>query len=217
MSKPRLISFKTCPFVQRSVILLKEKGVEYDIEFIDVYDPPAWFTALSPTGKVPILQIDDTVLFESGVINEYLDEVYQPSLHPSALLEKAKNRAWMEFTSSLYNATFNIMMAKSSVDLDAVVQGLDKNLASLESVMQSHPWFNGQDFSLMDIAVAPFFTRTLFYKEYCKLDLLSCCPKLQQWAIEVMSRQSVVESRVDGFEDIMRSRMRTNESHLRPV
>ena len=43
MSKPKLISFKVCPFVQRSVILLKEKDVDYDIEYIDVYDPPAWF------------------------------------------------------------------------------------------------------------------------------------------------------------------------------
>ena len=49
MSKPRLISFNVCPFVQRSVILMQEKGVEYDIEFIDVYNPPEWFLALSPT------------------------------------------------------------------------------------------------------------------------------------------------------------------------
>ena len=98
MSKPKLISFKLCPYVQRSVILLKEKGVDYDIEYIDVYDPPEWFLALSPTGKVPILQVEGTVLFESAVISEYIDEVYAPALHPSSSIKKAQNRAWMEFT-----------------------------------------------------------------------------------------------------------------------
>ena len=111
MSKPRLISFKVCPFVQRSVILLKEKGVDYDIEFIDVYDPPAWFVELSPTGKVPVLQVGDKVLFESAVISEYLDEVYPPSLHPADSLEKAQNRVWIEYTTPMYTGTFNLLMA----------------------------------------------------------------------------------------------------------
>lgn len=71
MSLPaiELISFKTCPFVQRSVITLKEKGIDFKTTYIDLAEKPAWFLAISPLGKVPVLKIGDEVLFESAVIN----------------------------------------------------------------------------------------------------------------------------------------------------
>lgn len=207
MSKPKLISFKLCPYVQRSVILLKEKGVDYDIEYIDVYDPPEWFLALSPTGKVPILQVEDTVLFESAVINEYLDEVYAPALHPSSSIAKAKNRAWMEFTSPMYMDTFNIMMAADKESSDVAIEALNKNLAGLDKAMENTPWFNGADFSLMDISAAPLFTRLAFYKKHCDLDLLKAFPKLQAWSDGLLARETVTESIVEGFDGMLLMRM----------
>ncbi|MCK5665891.1 MAG: glutathione S-transferase family protein [Thiotrichaceae bacterium] len=207
MSKPKLISFKLCPYVQRSVILLKEKGVDYDIEYIDVYDPPEWFLALSPTGKVPILQVEDTVLFESAVINEYLDEVYAPALHPSSPIRKAQNRAWMEFTSPMYMDTFNIMMAADKESSDTAIEGLNKNLAGLDKAMENTPWFNGADLSLIDISAAPLFTRLAFYKEHCDLDLLKGFLNLQAWSDGLLARQSVIESKVEGFDDMLLMRM----------
>ena len=75
----KLISSATCPFVQRSAITLEYKRVPYEIEFIDLNDKPKWFLEISPTGKVPVLVVRDgdreIVLFESAVINEYLDEI----------------------------------------------------------------------------------------------------------------------------------------------
>ena len=207
MSKPKLISFKLCPYVQRSVILLKEKGVDYDIEYIDVYDPPEWFLALSPTGKVPILQVEDTVLFESAVINEYLDEVYAPALHPVEPIKKAQNRAWMEFTSPMYMDTFNIMMATDKEASDTAIESLNKNLEGLEKAMVNTPWFNGDTLSLMDISAAPLFTRLAFYKTHCSLDLLGDFSKLEAWSGELLARQSVKDSKVDGFDEMLLMRM----------
>ncbi len=207
MSKPKLISFKLCPYVQRSVILLKEKGVDYDIEYIDVYDPPEWFLALSPTGKVPILQVEGTVLFESAVINEYLDEVYTPALHPSSPIAKAQNRAWMEFTSPLYMDTFNIMMATDKESSDKAIDSMNKNIAGLDKAMENTPWFNGADFSLVDISAAPLFTRLAFYKKHCDLDLLKDFSNLQAWSDGLLARQSVIESKVEGFDDMLLMRM----------
>jgi len=207
MSKPKLISFKLCPYVQRSVILLKEKGVDYDIEYIDVYDPPEWFIALSPTGKVPVLQVEGTVLFESAVINEYLDEVYTPALHPANPIEKAQNRAWMEFTSPMYTDTFNIMMATDKETSDNAVEALNKNLAGFDKAMENTPWFNGPDLSLVDISAAPLFTRLAFYKKHCGLELLNAFPNLQTWSDELLARQSIIESIVEGFDDMMLMRM----------
>ena len=215
MSKPRLISFKVCPFVQRSVILMQEKGVEYDIEFIDVYNPPEWFLELSPTGKVPVLQVGDDVLFESAVISEYLDEVYSPALHPSDPLAKAKNRAWIEFTSPLYMGTFNLLMAKTKEDADKAISEMGKSLESLQTAKQAEPWFNGENFSLVDIASAPFFVRAEFFKEHFKLDLLEGFPKLQTWSELVLARQTVKDSIVEGFDQMLLGRMESNESYLK--
>lgn len=214
MSKPRLISFKVCPFVQRSVILLKEKQVDYDIEFIDVYDPPAWFLDLSPTGKVPVLQIDDTVLFESAVINEYIDEVYPPSLHPADPLVKAQNRAWMEYTSPLYMGTFNLLMAKSKGNADKVIAEMKSTLEGLEAIKTESTWFNAETFSLVDIAVAPFFVRAAFFRKHFDVDLLEGFTKLLAWSDNVLARQTVQDSIVDGFEEMLLGRMKSNESYL---
>ncbi len=207
MSKPKLISFKLCPYVQRSVILLKEKGIDYDIEYIDVYDPPEWFLALSPTGKVPILQVEGTVLFESAVINEYIDEVYTPALHPSDPIKKAQNRAWMEFTSSMYMDTFNIMMATDKESSDKAIESMNNSLVGLDKAMEKSPWFNGEAFSLVDISAAPLFTRLEFYKQHCDLDLLKDFSNLQAWSKGLLARQSVIESKVEGFDDMLLMRM----------
>ena len=93
-----LISFKTCPFVQRAVITLKHKTIDFDITYIDLADPPDWFLEISPLGKVPVLKVDDEILFESAVINEYLDEITGGELQPKEPLARAKNRAWITST-----------------------------------------------------------------------------------------------------------------------
>ena len=85
----KLVSFKLCPFVQRAVLALEEKGVDYELAYIELEDPPDWFKRLSPLGKVPLMLVDDNPVFESAVILEYLDEVYQPSLHPKDPLQRA--------------------------------------------------------------------------------------------------------------------------------
>ncbi|NOX75910.1 MAG: glutathione S-transferase family protein [Gammaproteobacteria bacterium] len=90
--KPELISFNICPYVERSVITLAEKGVDFDITYIDVYDPPVWFRDISPLGKVPVLRYGDAVIFESAIINEFLDEITPPPLHPTDPLTRAQHR-----------------------------------------------------------------------------------------------------------------------------
>src|SRR5579883_3415353 len=94
----QLISFELCPFVERSRIVLTEKGLAHDVTFIDLKAKPDWFLAISPMGKVPELRIDDRPVFESLVINELVEELYpSPALMPSDPLTRAEARAWMIF------------------------------------------------------------------------------------------------------------------------
>ncbi len=55
-----IVSAKTCPYVQRVMILLEEKGIEYTHTTIDLKSKPAWFEQLSPLGKVPLLKLRRT-------------------------------------------------------------------------------------------------------------------------------------------------------------
>ena len=126
-----LISFKTCPFVQRAVITLKHKNIDFDITYIDLADPPDWFLELSPLGKVPVLKVDDEVLFESAVINEYLDEITGGELQPRDPLARAKNRAWIEFASNMLG---NLYMMKMSKDEERYHKYRDLLVAQFQRV-----------------------------------------------------------------------------------
>ena len=90
MAKYLLVSFKTCPWVQRAAIVLREKNIPFEFRHIEPDNRPDWFLAISPHKKVPVLRIDDKVsLFESNAINEYLDETIAPRLHPDDPVERA--------------------------------------------------------------------------------------------------------------------------------
>ena len=75
-----LVSHALCPYVQRAAIVLLEKAVPFERLWVDLADKPAWFTAISPLGKTPVLLVNDDPIFESAVICEYLDETLPPRL-----------------------------------------------------------------------------------------------------------------------------------------
>ena len=214
MSKPRLVSFKICPFAQRSSLLLKEKNVDFDLEFINPDEPPLWFAELSPTGKVPVLDVDGTAVFESAVIAEYLDEVNPPSIHPSDPLKKATNRAWVEYTSQIYMSIFKLIMAKEETGFKTVKAELEEQLGGLDDVTTQAPYFNGKDFSMVDIAAAPIAVRLAMIKDITGIDVLEDCPSLQTWFDTISERKTVQDSYVPDLESILAMRMKGNKSYI---
>lgn len=200
--KPELISFKLCPFVQRSVIILLEKGIDYDITYIDLKNPPDWFLDISPFGKVPVLRYGDTVLFESAVINEYLDETHPPSLHPADPLLRAQNRACIEFGSNLNLDIHGVITAKDRDEFDEKCKKVQSELARVESKTSDGPYHNGDAFSMVDVAYAPVLMRLGLLKEFFHLDLLSELPKMQAWSYVLALRESVQRSVVPEFPQL---------------
>ncbi|MCW8891086.1 MAG: glutathione S-transferase family protein [Sedimenticola sp.] len=198
--KLELVSFAICPFVQRAVIALKEKQVDFDITYIDLENTPAWFKLISPFGKVPLLKVDNEVLFESAIINEFLDEVYPPVLHPEDPLERAKHRGWIEFGSNLLFEQFKLVLAQ---DEEAIVQQsevLGGLFARLVQEVSDGPYFAGARFSLLDAAYAPLFMRYEILKKH-REELADLMPsKLDAWGQALLARESVKDSVVDDFE-----------------
>jgi glutathione S-transferase len=200
--KPQLISFKICPFVQRAVIVLREKAVDFDITYIDLAQRPAWFAAVSPLGKVPVLRVGETSLFESAVINEYLDEVYTPKLHPADALRRAHNRAWIEFASVLTQQQFQLAIAADSAAFAAERALLDAGLQRLDGELGRGPYFNGADFALVDASLAPVFMRLAIFARYIDLNFYAARPRLAAYRDALLARPSVADSVVPEFTEL---------------
>src|SRR5918999_535141 len=112
--KLTLISHKLCPYVQRAVIALNEKGVPFERVDIDLANKPDWFLKISPLGKVPVLVVTgadgkEVALFESNVICEYIEDTQGGAkLHPQDALQRAQHRAWMEFGSTILSELWGL-------------------------------------------------------------------------------------------------------------
>ncbi|MEY3219521.1 MAG: hypothetical protein RIT27_878 [Pseudomonadota bacterium] len=209
-----LISFKLCPFVQRSVITLLEKGHDFQISYINLDAPPQWFKDISPLCKVPVLKVEGDVLFESAVINEYLDEITPPSLHPLDPLTKAKNRAWIEFGSELLMTQFRFITAQDKNTYETTLKELREKLQRLETVVSGGSFFNGETFSLVDTAYAPLFMRLALLKQWTKVDFYDNLPKVQHWSDVLLTKESVKNSVVEDFADLFEMRLKNANSYI---
>jgi glutathione S-transferase len=189
--KPTLVSHALCPYVQRAVIALTEKGVDYERIDIDLRAKPDWFLALSPLGKTPLLRVGDTAIFESAVICEYLEDTVAPALHPADPLQRARHRAWIEFASATLNTIWSYYTARDTVAFAAAGLALEQRFAQLEQELADGPWFAGSAFSLVDAAFAPAFRYFDVFDAVGEGDLFGATPKVQAWRQALARRDSV--------------------------
>src|SRR5262245_3358582 len=129
----KLISHKLCPYVQRAVIALTEKGVPFERIDIDLANKPEWFLKISPLGKTPVLLVGDTAIFESAVILEYLEDTHSPALHPADPLARAEHRAWIEFGSAILNDKAAFYAAPDEATFNAKAAAMREKFVRLEA------------------------------------------------------------------------------------
>src|SRR4051812_15039852 len=151
-----LVSHKLCPYVQRAVVALTEKGVPFERVDIDLADKPDWFLRVSPLGKTPVLLVGDSAIFESAVILEYLEDKHPPALHPADPLARAEHRAFIEFGSAILNDIAGLYAAAGEGAFDAKRAALREKFMRVEARLQA-PWFDGARFSLVDAVFGPVF------------------------------------------------------------
>jgi glutathione S-transferase len=187
----KLISHKLCPYVQRAVIALTEKGVGYERIDIDLANKPDWFLALSPLGKTPVLQVGDRAIFESAVILEYLEETESKPLHPAGPLVRAEHRGWIEFGSSVLGDIAGFYAAPDEATFKAKTSQLEQRFARLETRVAASPWFDGDSFSLVDAVFGPVFRYFDVFDEIADFGILAGKPKLAQWRKALAARPSV--------------------------
>ncbi len=213
--KPKLISFKLCPFVQRATIVLEHKMVEHDIEYIDLANPPAWFIELSPLKKVPVLLVGENVIFESMVINEYLDEAYPTRLHPQDIILRAKNRSWIEFGSECMWDAFHLSVKETEREFNEVRDGLLSKFDQLEKVVIAAPFFNGAAFSLVDAGYAPLLQR-LDYLDKLRPGIfdVSRHPKINTWKNNLLQLDAVMKSCVPEINELYHAHLWKRQGYV---
>ncbi len=212
--KMELISFKLCPFVQRAVIILKNKKIDVDITHIDISNPPEWFKKLSPLGQVPILKVGDKVVFESSVIQEYIDEVTPPSLHPEDVLLKAQNRAWIAFAGEVLEGPLKMIRAKDAKAYEDAKADMLTKLGRLEDAHSGQDFFNDNEFHLIDAAYAPLFMRLDLLNKICGMIFLENLPKLQAWSKNCLARTDVQDSVVKELPQMFKGMIKHMDGYL---
>src|SRR6201988_937390 len=218
MAKYMLVSFKTCPWVQRSAIALREKNAPFEFRHIESDNRPDWFLAFSPHKKVPVLTIDDKVtLFESNAINEYLDEMVSPQLHPADPIERAINRAWTDYVPTFASNVTGCAYAKTEADYNAAIAKIPDTFDRIEKALEkqgSGPFFNGARYSLVDSAYAPFLQRYVFLDRIRKIGIMEEYPRLKAWCDALMKRPSTHSFPEAEFEALYRLNVKLRKKWL---
>lgn len=178
------------------MIALRAKNIDFDVTYIDLRDKPDWFLKISPHGKVPVLQVDGTPLFESNAIAEYLDETVAPRLHPEDPLERARHRAWTDFVPDFAGALNRIGYAENREAMEAGVKAAPARLSRVEYALETQkkdggPYFGGDRLCLVDAAYAPFLQRFAINEAILQTGLLKDFPRLQAWSDALLANDTV--------------------------
>jgi glutathione S-transferase len=151
---------------------------------VDLKNKPRDLLELNPYGKVPVL-VDEGVIYESAIINEYLDEQYPAvRLLPAEPLQRAKVRIWIDFLNSrIHPAAHDIT---HGIEPDKARSRMRQHLETLEQEMAGKRFIAG-DYSLADVTYIPFYTR----RDRYAVTIENQFPNLQRWGEELIRRPAV--------------------------
>ncbi|MGX5842169.1 glutathione S-transferase family protein [Mesorhizobium sp. ArgA1] len=215
-----LVSHHLCPYVQRAAISLTEKRVPFERVTIDLTDKPDWFKAVSPLGKVPLLIVQangaETVIFESAVILEFLEETQPNPLHPADPYARARHRAWIEFGSATLNAIGRFYSASTEAGFLAEASALSAMFDRIENELadQTGPWFAGERFCLVDAVYGPVFRYLDTFDEIGSFGILDGKPLVQAWRKRLSERASIRDAVAPDYPQRLRQFLRAKEAFL---
>jgi glutathione S-transferase len=194
MSNIQLYFAKASTFSQRTRVVLLEKGIDFTAIEIDLQNKPDGYTQISRYGKVPAIKHGDVEIYESAIINEYLDEVFpEPPLLPRDPAAKAIARIWIDYANTRLVPAFNkFLRGKDSQEQEQGRREFTEALLYIEQEgLGKSDYFLGDHFSLVDISFYPWFERLPLLEHFRKFTLPAETPRLQTWWNLVRERESI--------------------------
>ncbi len=210
----KLIASSFSPYCQRVEILLAEKEIAYKRQEINLSNRPDWFLKNAPFGKVPLLYIGDKILFESMVICEYLNEDYGLALHSQDRLIKAIHRGWIEFSNLILSNFFTFISAKTMEAYDRKKLELVAKLAILDKNLKYNPYFDGDKYLLIDIAMTPIFKLMVTVENKFRLEIFDNFPKLAAYAENLVTRHSLGRIIPKNYDQILTTLLENKDCYL---
>jgi glutathione S-transferase len=196
MSTIELYGSSLCPFAQRVRLALAEKGLAAAEIEIDPRNKSANFLALSPIGKVPLLVHGGVHVWESAVINEYLDDAFpKHPLLPQTPAQRAVARIWISFADlKLYEPTHRLLLCIDPDIQGKIAQQLSDELRFVEThalAVHDGPYWLGDAFTLADIAFFPWFEQLAVLERFRLFRMPAECGRILAWREAVARRQGV--------------------------
>jgi len=190
----KLYSAKGCPFARRTRVVLHEKGADFEAHEVDLRNRSEEFLRASPTGKVPVIVVDGDSLYESNVVNQFLDEVFeQPKLLPEDPKARAYVRIWMaraddDFYPQVFVSGMGRERGFSEERISEALKKLKVTLSRLEERLEDREYLAGR-FSLADVAHAGNFVRLHELEEKGAVSLADY-PNVASWMKRIEARES---------------------------
>jgi glutathione S-transferase len=197
MAEIELFSKATCPYAQRARMALIEKGLSFRLTEIDSGNKPGRFKEVSPYGKVPALRHGDAVVYESRIVNEYLDEAFpEPPLLPRTPAARAQARIWIDYCDSQLVPAMSAFLADRR-DPEKQIRNrevLGQRFLFIEEQglrkLSDGPYWLGDKVSLVDLQFMPMFERLPCYGEQWNAPTTRAYPRLHAWIAAMKDRPS---------------------------
>ena len=200
-----LYSGTTCPFSQRCRFVLFEKGMDFEIRDVDLYNKPEDISIMNPYGQVPILVERDLILYESNIINEYIDARFpHPQLMPADPVMRARARLFLfNFERELFVHVQQLERRDHNKDssklMERARQQIRDRLTQLTPIFMKNKFMLGEDFSMLDVAIAPLLWRLDHYA----IEMPKTAAPLMKYAERIFSRPAYIEA-LTPSEKVMR-------------
>lgn len=186
----RLYSGTVCPYSHRCRIVLYEKGMDFEVIDVDQMDKAEELASINPYNKVPVLVERELVLTEANIINEYIDERFpHPQLMPADPVMRGRARLFLHrFEQELYSHVSVIQQGGKPADKARAI--IRDNLTQLTQILTRQKFLLGNDFSMLDVAVAPLLWRLDHYGIQMGKD----AAPLMKYSERLFSRQGFIDS-----------------------
>ncbi|MDH4395980.1 MAG: glutathione S-transferase N-terminal domain-containing protein [Limnobacter sp.] len=196
-----LYSGTTCPFSQRCRFVLHEKGMDFEIKDIDLFNRPDDISVMNPYGQVPILVERDLILYESNIINEYIDERFpHPQLMPADPVMRARTRLFLfNFERELFIHVGVLERAGNPKAMEKARLSIREQLTQLAPVFLKSKYMLGEEFSMLDVSLAPLLWRLDHYG----IDLPKSAAPLMKYAERIFIKPAFIEA-LTPSEKVMR-------------
>ncbi|KAL1223834.1 Glutathione S-transferase U19 [Cardamine amara subsp. amara] len=209
-----LLDFWPSMFGMRTRIALREKGVEFEYREEDLRNKSPLLLQMNPVHKkIPVLIHNGKSVNESIIQVQYIDEVWSHKnpLLPSDPYLKAQARFWADFIDKKMDDAQRKVWATKGEEQEAGKKEFIEILKTLETELGDKPYFAGDDFGYVDIALIGYYTWFPAYEKYGNFSIESECPKLIAWAKKCLERETVAKSlpdpeKVIGFVSELRKR-----------